>query len=182
MKLFSLATLSSAATLFSGALSGLVLLCRSATTSQRGKRKAHCEICLDPLRAGPHDPAREASTWTHNAPIVPRLLARTRTHTRYATHKHFRSVFFFNVVNLQQPGGKGLTALLAGFDVFSPRQSGQKFDAAAGNSTCAHQDSPRCQAPSALSLKISPEHHLCLSVYVCRSRQILNPLLFSAER
>lgn len=168
MKLFSLATLSSSATLFSGALSGLVLLRCSAATSQRGKRKACCEIGLDPLRAGPHDPAREASNRTHNAPIVPRLLARTRTHTRYATHEHFRSVSFFNVVNLQQPGGKGPTALLAEFDVFSPRQSGQKFDVAAWNSTCAHQDGPRCQA-SVLSLKISPEHHLCLSVYVCRS-------------
>lgn len=166
--MFSLAALSSSATLLSRALSGLVVLC-SAATSQRGKRKACCEICLDPLRAGPHDPAREASTWTHNAPIVPRPLARTRTHTRYATHEHFRCAFFFHVVTLQQPGGKGPTALLVEFDVFSPRRSGQKFLVAAWNSTCAHQDSPRCQAPSALSLKISPEHHLCLSVYVCRS-------------
>lgn len=95
-------------------------------------------------------------------------LAHARTHATRHTST-FAPFFFFNVVNLQQPGGKGPTALLAEFDVFSPRQSGQKFDVAAWNSTCAHQDGPRCQAPSALSLKISPEHHLCLSVYVCRS-------------
>lgn len=153
MKLFSSATLSSSAALFSRALSGLVLLC-SAATSQRGKRKACCEICLDPLRAGPHDPAREASTWTHNAPIVPRLLAHTHAHTLRDTRA--LSLRFFHVVTLQQPGGKGPTALLAEFAVFSPQQSGQKFHVAAWNSTCAHQDSPPLSSPQCVIAKKYP--------------------------
>lgn len=131
-----------------------------------GEPEAFCEICLDRSAQGHMIQRAEASTCTHNAPIVPRLLARVHIHAGSQQTSAFVPFFFLHhkstarLHSQQQAAGRkeaDRSSLILAF--FLPPRSTEKF---------LHARTVSAVQP----LKISPECHLELSVYVCRSSQI----------